>query len=128
MDRHTWGVLAAVAVGAVVLVSSITKLAAPDQWRGQATALGVPRRLVPFVPFAEAVLAAWLVVQWQRHLAAWLAAIVLGAFTALLALRLLQGRRPPCACFGSWSAKPIGPGHLLRNFAFIALAVAAGVL
>lgn len=128
MDRHTWGVLAAAAVGAVFLLSSITKLATPDQWRGQATELGVPRHLVPLVPFGEAVLAAWLLVQWQRHLAAWLAVGVLGTFTTLLALRLLQGRRPPCACFGSWSAKPIGPGHLVRNFIFIALAVAAGVL
>ncbi len=128
MDRHTWGVIAAAAVGAVFLVSSIAKLATPDQWRGQATALGVPRRLAPLVPVGEAVLAAWLLVQWQRHLAAWLAVGVLVAFTALLALRLLQGRRPPCACFGSWSVKPIGPGHLVRNSVFIALAVTAGVL
>jgi hypothetical protein len=47
---------------------------------------------------------------------------VLLAFTSLLILRLSQGRRPPCACFGAWSAKPIGWRDVARNTAFLALA------
>ena len=46
-----------------------------------------------------------------------------------LVLRLAQGRRPPCACFGAWSATPIGWGHVARNAvfaAFAAVAIAAG--
>ena len=44
-------------------------------------------------------------------------------FTGLIARRLAQGRHPPCACFGAWSAKPLGPGHLVRNGVLIVLAV-----
>jgi len=44
-------------------------------------------------------------------------------FTALISKRLSEGRRPPCACFGAWSAKPIGPEHLARNAALLVLAV-----
>ena len=128
MSAATWGVVAAVAVAAVFLVSSVAKLAAPAQWRAQAAGLGVPSTLAAVVPYAEAGLGAWLLVQWQRHAAAWVACAVLLAFTALLATRLAQGQRPPCACFGAWSAKPIGPGHLLRNASFVAVAVCAAVL
>jgi hypothetical protein len=47
---------------------------------------------------------------------------LLVAFTALLMVRLLQGRRPPCACFGALSSKPIGWGNVARNAVFLALA------
>jgi hypothetical protein len=50
------------------------------------------------------------------------AAGLLVAFTALLAVRLLQGRRPPCACFGTLSSKPIGWANVARNAVFLALA------
>jgi hypothetical protein len=38
---------------------------------------------------------------------------------------LVAGRRPECACFGAWSAKPIGVGHVVRNGVLLALAVLA---
>ena len=66
--------------------------------------------------------------RWQRHAVAWCAVAVLAAFTALLGLRLAQGRRPPCACFGSLSTKPIGAGHLVRNALFLVSALAAAIL
>ncbi len=50
---------------------------------------------------------------------------ILVLFTGLIVRHLIEGRRPDCACFGAWSSKPIGPGHLLRNTAFLALAVLA---
>ena len=46
--------------------------------------------------------------QWPRAVAALVAAVVLCAFTALIVVRLAQGRRPVCACFGALSARPIG--------------------
>ena len=49
------------------------------------------------------------------------------AFTTLLAMRLAHGERPPCACFGSWSAKPLSWRHVARNAALIAVAVVAAV-
>ena len=50
------------------------------------------------------------------------AIVVLVAFTALIVARLAAGQRPPCACYGAWSSRPIGPGHVARNVAMIGLA------
>lgn len=121
--------LAAVVVGGVFIVSAVTKLARPAQWRAQATQLvlggGAPRRAFDAVPAVEAVLGALLIVQRRRDVVALVAAGVLAAFTVLLVVRLLKGRRPPCACFGSISAKPIGWGSVVRNLVLIALAFVA---
>jgi hypothetical protein len=40
-------------------------------------------------------------------------------------VQLAQGRRPPCACFGGRTARPIGPLTVVRNAAFLAVAVVA---
>jgi hypothetical protein len=56
---------------------------------------------------------------------AWIAAALIGGFTVLIGVRLAQGRRPPCACFGRMSTRPIGPGTLVRNIVLLALAVVA---
>ncbi len=122
------GVLAAIAVAVVLLVAGTMKLGRPGEWRSQAAGLGVPPVVAAVVPFVELALGALLLVQVQRHVVAWFAVALFGLFTALVGVRIAQGRRPPCACFGSLSSTPIGPGHLLRNVAFIALAVAAAVL
>jgi uncharacterized membrane protein YphA (DoxX/SURF4 family) len=128
MSRSAVGLAAAVVVGCVLLVAAVSKLARPGEWRAQSAGLGVPWTVALFVPFVELSLGAFLLVQLQRHLVAWCAVALFVAFTALIALRLSQGRRPPCACFGSLSSKPIGPGQLVRNAVFIALAVLAATL
>jgi uncharacterized membrane protein YphA (DoxX/SURF4 family) len=128
MSAHTVGVAAAVLVAAVLLVSGVSKLAATQEWRSQSAGLGVPWPLARVVPYVEVVLGALLLVQWQRSFVAWCAVALLGSFTVLIGVRLAQGRRPPCACFGAWSSRPIGAGHLVRNAVFIAAAVAAAVL
>ena len=51
--------------------------------------------------------------------------LLLVGFTGLIGLRLSQGRRPPCACFGGRTARPIGPLTILRNLGFLALAAVA---
>ena len=123
--------VAAVVLGAVFLTSAITKFAHPTQWRTQAgeLVLGSPtqRRGFDAVPVVEAVLGALLVVGWRRTAVAFVAGAVLIAFTGLLVVRLLQGRRPPCACFGSLSAKPIGWSSVARNLVLIALAGVAAL-
>ena len=90
--------------------------------------MGVGRLVAGVVPWVELALGGLLVAQLQRPVAAWGAVALLLAFTALIALRLAQGRRPPCVCFGGFSAKPIGALHLVRNVVFIAIAVLAAVL
>ena len=128
MHRSTWGVVAAVIVAAVLLVAGVSKLARPAGWRAESTGMSVPWQFARLVPYLETTVGALLLVQLQRHVFAWCAVALLAAFTILLGARLAQGQRPPCACFGSLSAKPIGPGHLARNAVFIAVAVAAALL
>lgn len=128
MSQSSWGVVAALAVAAVLLIAGVSKLAQPARWKVQAAGLGVPPPMALVVPFVEVGVGACLLVQLQRHLVAWFAVALFGAFTALLALRLAQGKRPPCACFGSLSSKPIGLGHLSRNVVFIGLALLAAML
>lgn len=127
MSIDTIAAVAAVAVGAVFVVSSVAKFASPARWSAEASAMGVPRLLVPVVPYAEVVLAAWLIVQWHRRAAALAAIAVLAVFSGLVVVRLAQGRRPVCACFGVLSARPIGPGTLLRNAVFAAVAAVAAL-
>lgn len=121
------GAVAAVVTGLVLLVAAVTKLGAPAAWRTQAADLGVPPVLAAVVPYVEAALGALLLVQFQRAIVAWCAVALLAAFTVLLVVRLAQGRRPPCACFGSLTSKPIGPASVARNVVFIAVAVMAAV-
>ena len=115
-------VVVTVVLGAVFLASGVMKVASPRQWRAQSAGLGVPGAVATVVPFTELVVGALLVAQIARRPVAAVAAGLLVAFSALLVVRLLQGRRPPCACFGAWSSKPIGWGNVARNAVFLGLA------
>jgi uncharacterized membrane protein YphA (DoxX/SURF4 family) len=119
--------VAALIVGAAFVVAGASKLAARDTWPSQAKGLGAPDWTVPVVPWVELVVGALLVVQVGRPVMAIIAIGMLTVFTAMIAVQLRQGRHPPCACFGAWSAKPIGGGHVARNLALIAFAVVAAL-
>jgi uncharacterized membrane protein YphA (DoxX/SURF4 family) len=119
------GLVASILLGLVFLVSGGSKLAAGAAWPEQARGLGAPSFVVPVLPWFELVLGAVLVVQLVPTLAAAMALLVLVGFTVLIMRRLAEGKRPPCACFGSWSTKPLGRGHVMRNAGFIGLAVVA---
>jgi uncharacterized membrane protein YphA (DoxX/SURF4 family) len=120
--------IAAVLLGAAFVLAGASKLAAGDAWRLQARDLGAPRWSVVPLPWIELTIGALLIVQvWRRPMA--LAALgLLAAFTALILGNLRQGRRPPCACFGAWSARPVGRGHVIRNLVLMALAGAAALI
>lgn len=115
------GTVAAVLLGVIFLTSGATKLASPS-WPAQARELGVSGPPVAATPWFEIVLGALLVAGVARRPLAAVGAATLVAFTGLIVLRLAQGRRPPCACFGRFSARPIGPVTVVRNLAFLALA------
>ncbi|MEO6653706.1 MAG: MauE/DoxX family redox-associated membrane protein [Ilumatobacteraceae bacterium] len=119
------GAVASVLLGIAFLVAGGSKLAAGPAWPQQAADLGAPTLVVPILPWFELATGAALVVQLGDPVPAITAIALLLAFSVLIALRLSQGRRPACACFGAWSAQPIGPTHLLRNAALIALGVLA---
>jgi uncharacterized membrane protein YphA (DoxX/SURF4 family) len=112
---------ASVVLGLCFLIAGGSKLAARDSWPVQARGLGAPQWVIPIVPWVELSLGAALVVQLGRRGSALVSIALLVAFSALIARRLRQGQHPPCACFGAWSATPIGPRHLLRNAVLIAI-------
>jgi hypothetical protein len=118
--------VAAVVVGVVLLASGAAKLFSPA-WPAQAAELRTPSWAVPVVPWVEVGLGSLLAGGVARPLAAWVAAGLITVFTVLVGVRLAQGRRPPCACFGRLSTRSIGPGTLVRNAVLIALAVIAAV-
>ena len=116
-------VVASVLLGLAFVVAGGSKVAAGPAWPEQARGLGAPSFVIPVVPWFEIVLGAILIVQLAPVAAGVVALATLLVFTGLIARRLAQGRHPPCACFGAWSAKPLGPGHLVRNGVLILLAV-----
>lgn len=117
--------IAAILLGAAFLAAGGAKIAAGPAWPTQAAALGAPALVVPFVPWLEILVGATLAAQIARPVMAGVATVMLLAFTTLLVVRLAQGKRPPCACFGSWSAKPLGWKHLVRNAVLLTLALVA---
>ncbi len=112
-------------VGAAFLFAGGAKIAAGPQWPIQASNLGAPALTIPFVPWIEIVIGAMLCAQLARPLPALAATALLVTFTVLLSIRLAHGQHPPCACFGSLSAKPLSWRHLARNGLLIVLAVIA---
>jgi len=121
------GVVAAVLLGAAFVVAGASKLAAGPAWRAQAAGLGAPGWSVGPLPWVEVVLGAALISNLFRRPAAIVSLGLLLGFSSLLVARLGEGRHPPCACFGAWSARPLGPGHLVRNGALALLAIVAAV-
>jgi uncharacterized membrane protein YphA (DoxX/SURF4 family) len=118
-------VVASALLGVTFLVAGGSKIAAGQAWPEQARGLGAPSFVIPVLPWFEIALGAVLVVQVSRVAAAVIALAVLAAMTALIIRRLAQGEHPPCACFGAWSAKPLGWGHVARNGMLMLLAVIA---
>ncbi len=122
MTASNVAVVASILLGIAFVVAGGSKLAAGPGWRDQARGMGAPSWVVPILPWVELVVGALLVTQVARVPAAIVGGALLLAFSTLIAVRLAQGRRPSCACFGAWSTKPIGPLDLARNAAFLALA------
>jgi uncharacterized membrane protein YphA (DoxX/SURF4 family) len=123
------GRTAALVLGLVFVVAGGGKVSRAREWPAQAAQLGAPRRLAPLVPWWEIVVGALLVagVGWPWPVLA--AGVTLVVFTVLILRVLARGEHPPCACFGAWSAAPLGMRHVVRNVAFLAvagLAVAGG--
>jgi len=120
------GAVAGVALGLVFLAAGAAKRSSPN-WPEQARQLGVPNPVSSVVPWAELVVGALLLTGVARRPVAGVAGGLVLGFSALLAIRIAQGRRPPCACFGRRSVRPIGPWSLIRNAGFLALAIVAVV-
>ena len=121
----TVAIAAAIVLGAAFVLAGSSKLAAGKAWPAQAAGLGAPTWSVGPLPWIELVLGAVLISNLTRRPASIAALALLVALTGLVVVRLGEGRHPPCACFGAWSARPLGPGHVVRNGLLIVLAVVA---
>ena len=62
--------------------------------------LGTPFFLVPYVPWFELAVGAALIVQVAKPIPQFVAIILLLLYSALIAKRLSEGRRPPCVLRG----------------------------
>jgi uncharacterized membrane protein YphA (DoxX/SURF4 family) len=121
------GRIASIGLGLVFVVSGGYKLADGPAWPRQAADMGVSRPVAVVVPWFELVLGAVLVSGLLSPWAELVAVGVLIVFTIVIVRRLLDGSRPPCACFGSRSKRPLGRRHVLRNLGLLAVAVIAVV-
>lgn len=119
------GFVASIVLGALMCLAGGAKVVMGKRWPVEARELGAPSWLSPVVPWFEIALGALLIAQVGRAPASIVALLTLQAFTLLLLANMGRGHRPVCACFGSWSAKPIGVGHVVRNVAMMALSVIA---
>lgn len=117
--------LAAIVLGSVFVVAAVSKMVAGTTWVTQARELGAPTPVATALPGVELVIGALLIVGIGGPLPAVAAAVLLVAFSVAIARQLVDGRHPPCACFGAWSQRPLGEGHLLRNAALIVVALVA---
>lgn len=122
------GIVAANLLGAAFVLAGASKLAAGRAWPAQAAGLGAPEWSVRPLPWVELVLGALLISNLVRRPASIVALVLLLLFSTLVIARLREGRHPPCACFGAWSARPLGPGHLVRNGLLVVLASVAAVV
>jgi uncharacterized membrane protein YphA (DoxX/SURF4 family) len=117
--------VATVALGAVFVIAGAAKVAIGRSWPEQARGMGVSVAMARVVPWWELAVGACCVVMVWRPMPALAAVLTLVAMTALIVRLLLLGRRPACACFGAWSAAPLGWQHVARNAVLIAIGLVA---
>ncbi len=119
------GAIAAVGLGAIFVIAGAAKLALGAAWPAQARAMGAPMPIATIVPGVELVIGAALIARIAMPLPALAAIVLLVSFSVLIARQLVDGRHPPCACFGAWSNRPLSGAHLARNAVLLAVAIVA---
>jgi uncharacterized membrane protein YphA (DoxX/SURF4 family) len=117
--------VARIALGAVLVLSGVAKVAAGTRWTSQAAGLGVPRVIAAALPWLELAVGAAVVSGVAEPWPAVAAFALIAAFTLWIAVHLARDEHPPCACFGTLSVTPLSGRHLARNGALLALAVVA---
>jgi hypothetical protein len=116
-------VLASVVLGAAFVLAGASKLASGPAWPQMAAQMGSPPLVTRVLPVIEIGIGAMLALSLWRRAIAIVALMMLVGFTVQMVRQLRRGQHPMCACFGAWSAKPLGRTHVARNAALMALAV-----
>jgi uncharacterized membrane protein YphA (DoxX/SURF4 family) len=119
------GLVAGVILGLIFVAAGVLKLVAGPVWLKQAADMDVSRSVAMLVPYVEIVVGVLLVTQLFTPWPAVAALVMLVIFTVVIVRRIQDGSRPPCACFGSKSKRPLGAYHVVRNAMFAAVAVVA---
>ena len=107
------------------MFAGVSKLTIGKQWPIQAANIGAPRILIPYIPWIEIVVGVGLIGRILSGVVNIAALVLLLSFTALIVGQLRRGLRPPCACFGGRSTRPIGWSSVTRNMVLIALVLVA---
>ena len=124
---HVVAIVCSIVVGLAFIAAGVFKLRDGPAWPKMAADMGVSRPVAVVVPWVELVVGVLSVVAVLLPWSAYLASALLGVFTVVIVRRLLDGSRPPCACFGSRSSRPLGAPHVARNVGLLALAAVAAV-
>ena len=119
------GTIASVVVGVAFVAAGVFKLIDGPAWPKQAADMGVVGPVAVVVPWVEIMIGVTLAAQLLEPWPALAAIVLLIGFTVVIVRRLLDGSRPPCACFGSRSTRPLGAYHVARNGGLLVLAMVA---
>ncbi len=122
------GIVAGIVVGLMFVAAGVLKLVAGPGWLKQAADMDVSRPIALVVPYVEVVVGVLVAAQLFKPWPAVAAVALLLAYTVVIVRRIRDGSRPPCACFGTRSKRPLGAYHVVRNLALIAVAVVALLL
>jgi hypothetical protein len=122
------GDVASIVLGVVFAWSSVAKAFMGRRWPESLRRLELPTVLAWPLVGIELVFAVVLVAvePWRRS-AAIGAAALLAVMTVVLVDRLRRGVRPPCACFGGASVRPLSWREPVRNFVLLAVAFVAAL-
>ena len=114
-------------LASVLAVSGVAKASDFSRTRRAVTDFGAPERaslpVALLLVLTEMVIAVALVPSSTAHLAGVGAAALLLAFIAATALAISRGRAPDCHCFGNLHTAPVGWRMVVRNVAFLSLAL-----
>ena len=118
--------VAAAIVGAVFVYAGVSKLLSGREWPKAAARLGVPRVVAYATMAAEIVIGLGMVLgdSWRAGFL-YAGVVLLVLFTALLAVHMRGDERPPCACFGGATQRPIGARDIVRNVSLLVLSFVA---
>ena len=124
---HVVAIVCSIVVGLAFIAAGLFKLRDGPAWPKMAADMGVSRPIAVVVPWVELAVGVLSVVAVLLPWSAYVAIALLVVFTVVIVRRLLDGSRPPCACFGSRSSRPLGAVHVARNVGLLALAAVAAV-
>lgn len=119
------GSIAALVLAGVFAWSAVAKVAMGRRWPESFVRFELPRWLAWPLVGLEAALVVGLLVDAVRLAAAVGATVTLVVMSVVLIERLRRGVRPPCACFGVVSKRPLSWREPARNLLLLAVALVA---